>query len=106
MFGWRFDRELQTIPLSPSQGETLIATLRDVAHAARVSPSTVSRALTGSALVSPGTRERVEQAAAKLGYQPSRAAPAHGSRLHRSGPAAALAGHPSVFHGDGVGGTR
>lgn len=52
----------------------MIATIRDVAHATRVSPSTVSRALTGSALVSPGTRERVEQAAAKLGYQPSRAA--------------------------------
>lgn len=52
----------------------MTATIRDVAHAARVSPSTVSRALTGSALVSPGTRHRVEQAAAELGYQPSRAA--------------------------------
>jgi DNA-binding LacI/PurR family transcriptional regulator len=52
----------------------LAATIRDVASAARVAPSTVSRALNGSTLVSPGTRDRVEQAAARLGYEPSRAA--------------------------------
>lgn len=52
----------------------MAATIRDVARAARVSPSTVSRSLSGSTLVSPQTRHRVEQAAAELGYQPSRAA--------------------------------
>lgn len=52
----------------------MAATIREVARAARVSPSTVSRALSASTLVSPGTKNRVEQAAAELGYQPSRAA--------------------------------
>lgn len=52
----------------------MAATIQEVARAAGVSPSTVSRALTGSGLVSPATRDRVEQAAARLGYQPSRVA--------------------------------
>lgn len=52
----------------------MAATIRDVAHAARVSPSTVSRALSGSGLVSPVTQDHVERVAARLGYQPSRAA--------------------------------
>lgn len=52
----------------------MAARIQEVARAAGVSPSTVSRALTGSGLVSPATRDRVEQAAARLGYQPSRVA--------------------------------
>lgn len=50
------------------------ATIRQVADAAGVAPSTVSRALGGSDLVSPATRQRVEQVAARLGYQPNRVA--------------------------------
>lgn len=50
------------------------ATIRQVADAVGVAPSTVSRALAGSGLVSPATRQRVEQVAAQLGYQPNRIA--------------------------------
>ena len=49
-------------------------TLADVARAAGVSPATVSRVLTGSAQVTPGTRAIVEQAIASLGYVRNRAA--------------------------------
>lgn len=49
-------------------------TIRDVAKASGVSPSTVSRALTPGGTVSPVTRERVRAAADRLGYQPNQAA--------------------------------
>jgi LacI family transcriptional regulator len=48
-------------------------TVQDVARAAGVSVSTVSRALTGGS-VSPATREAVVAVAHRLGYQPNRAA--------------------------------
>jgi len=48
--------------------------VRDVAKAAGVSASTVSRALSLPDMVDPVTRERVRQMAAHLGYQPNRAA--------------------------------
>lgn len=44
--------------------------LRDVATAAGTSVSTASRALRGDPRISPGTRLRVTEAAARLGYQP------------------------------------
>jgi hypothetical protein len=50
------------------------ATIHDVAKAANVSPSTVSRAFTMPDLLRADTRERVVAAAQRLGYQPNRAA--------------------------------
>lgn len=44
-------------------------TLRDVAKAAGVAESTVSRALTGSGQLAEGTRQKITDAAAKLGYE-------------------------------------
>lgn len=49
-------------------------TIHDVAKAAAVSPSTVSRAYTMPELLRPDTRERVLAAAQALGYQPNKAA--------------------------------
>jgi LacI family transcriptional regulator len=49
-------------------------TIKDVARAAGVSASTVSRALSMPDLVLPRTRERVQRAADELGYHPNRAA--------------------------------
>ena len=48
-------------------------TIHDVARAAGVSPSTVSRAMTGG-VVSPATRQVVLAAADRLGYRPNRQA--------------------------------
>jgi LacI family transcriptional regulator len=47
---------------------------RDVAAAARVSQTTVSRVINGSASVRPDTRDRVEREMARLGYIPNAAA--------------------------------
>jgi DNA-binding LacI/PurR family transcriptional regulator len=52
------------------------ATLKDVATAVGVSPSTVSRALRGHPAVRQDTRRRVQAAATRLGYQPNQAASA------------------------------
>jgi LacI family transcriptional regulator len=46
-------------------------TLHDVAKAAKVSPSTVSRILNGTAVVSVEKRKSVEDAIARLGYRPN-----------------------------------
>lgn len=55
-------------------------TLNDVAHAAGVSPITVSRALRGERAVDPALVERVLQASNKLGYVPDPAARALASQ--------------------------
>ena len=55
-------------------------TLNDVAHAAGVSPITVSRALRGERAVDPALVERVLAASAKLGYVPDPAARALASQ--------------------------
>ena len=49
-------------------------TVGQVARAAGVSPSTVSRVLNGSSRVSPETREAIEEAILELGYVPNHAA--------------------------------
>lgn len=51
-----------------------MTTIRDVARAAGVSPSTVSRALATPELVNTGNRQKVLRAAEQLGYRPNRAA--------------------------------
>jgi DNA-binding LacI/PurR family transcriptional regulator len=65
-------------PLTPRP-----VTIRDVATAAALDPSTVSRALTGKRGVSPSTRALVERTAERMGSQPH--ALAQGLRTHRSG---------------------
>src|SRR5262245_13356754 len=55
-------------------------TLADVAHAANVSPITVSRALRGERAVGPELIARVQAAVQKLGYVPDPAARALASR--------------------------
>ena len=52
----------------------MAVTIRDVAQAAGVHISTVSRAFSGSHLVKAETRERVLAAAAELGYRPNQTA--------------------------------
>lgn len=54
-------------------------TLAQVAALAGVSPATVSRALTGSAPVSPDTRALIDHAVQRLGYVRHRSTPADGS---------------------------
>lgn len=49
-------------------------TIKDIAKAAGVSHSTVSRALQGSSLISEGTTRYIRETAQKLGYLPSAAA--------------------------------
>jgi DNA-binding LacI/PurR family transcriptional regulator len=61
-------------------------TIRDVAAAAGVSPTTVSHALNDKGHVDPATRERVVAVASELGYRPSRAA-----RALRSGRTGVIA---------------
>jgi LacI family transcriptional regulator len=54
--------------------KSLVPTIYDVAREAGVSYSTVSRTLTGFKFVKPSTREKVLQAAEKLGYVPNQQA--------------------------------
>jgi DNA-binding LacI/PurR family transcriptional regulator len=56
-----------------------MATLRDVARRAGVSPATASRVLSGSTAVRPETRERVERAMRDLLYVPPRGAEPSGA---------------------------
>ena len=48
-----------------------MATIYEVSEAAGVSLATVSRVMNGNAKVSERTRKKVEDAMAKLGYQPN-----------------------------------
>ena len=51
-----------------------MATIRDIAQAAGVSPSTVTKALSGAAGVSDAKRALISRLARELGYRPNRAA--------------------------------
>ncbi|MFD8500093.1 LacI family DNA-binding transcriptional regulator [Amycolatopsis sp. NPDC059657] len=53
---------------TPESGRGAV-TIVDVAHAAGVSPSTVSYVITGKRPISPGTRRRVEESIRVLGYR-------------------------------------
>jgi DNA-binding LacI/PurR family transcriptional regulator len=48
-----------------------VATIKDVARAAGVAPSTVSRVLAGSSRISPGTQEKVRATMRELNYHPN-----------------------------------
>jgi DNA-binding LacI/PurR family transcriptional regulator len=58
------------VPGPRPPGSRREATIYDVAREAAVSPATVSRVMNGTARVSPAMRERVEQAAARIDFQP------------------------------------
>ncbi len=48
-----------------------MVTIKDIAQEVGVSPSTVSRALSDSPLISTATKERVRAVAERLGYEPN-----------------------------------
>ena len=54
--------------------QTQRVTIKDIARAASVDPSTVTRALQGSRRVKPATREKIVELASKMGYVPNMAA--------------------------------
>ncbi len=60
-------------------------TIKDIAAELRLSPATVSRALSGSSLISEATTAKVRETAARMGYQPNLTARSlrskHGSAL-------------------------
>ena len=58
-------------------------TIHDIAKLLGVSPSTVSRALSGKGRISPAMREKIRQVAEELGYRPN--ALARGLATHRTG---------------------
>jgi DNA-binding LacI/PurR family transcriptional regulator len=57
-----------------SWDESKMVTIKDIAREAGVSPSTVSRVLSGKAKISPETTKRVMEAIEKLGYIPNASA--------------------------------
>jgi DNA-binding LacI/PurR family transcriptional regulator len=70
--------------------------LAAVAKAAKVSPSTVSRALSGHAKISTATRERVRQVADRLGYSPDRRLGRFFREVHRGTRTIAVLMHQKV----------
>jgi len=72
--GWP-DAGGQVEACASGQGKPTVGrpTLADVARAAGVSPATASRALAGSDIVRPETRDQVTAAARKVGYRRIRA---------------------------------
>ena len=60
--------------MGDTRWQTRRVTIKDIARAANVDPSTVTRALQGSAKVKPATRELIAKIAADMGYVPNMAA--------------------------------
>ncbi len=60
--------------MSKPRWQTKRTTIKDIARAANVDPSTVTRALQDSPRVKPATRERIANLASELGYVPNMAA--------------------------------
>ncbi len=56
---------------SPPGSRATVVKLDDVAHAAGVSPSTVSRVLNGTAVVSEAKKKSIDEAIARLGFVPN-----------------------------------
>ena len=52
----------------------MAATIKDIAREVGVSPSTVSRVINKSAVISADTTEKINQAMKRLGYHPNSAA--------------------------------
>jgi DNA-binding LacI/PurR family transcriptional regulator len=62
----------------------MAVSIKDIARAAGVSHSTVSRALADSPLVNPETKARIQQLAREMGYAPSAIARAMATRRTRT----------------------
>lgn len=60
--------------MSKPHWQTQRVTIKDIARAASVDPSTVTRALQGSRRVKPSTREKIRGLASDMGYVPNMAA--------------------------------
>ncbi len=80
----RLFRQSEEVVLATVAGPVRRPRLSEVAAEVGVSPATVSLVLRGIAGPSASTRERVLEAAARLGYRPDRAASALASRRSRS----------------------
>jgi DNA-binding LacI/PurR family transcriptional regulator len=61
-------------PQRPAGPQRETTSIKDIAQAANVSPSTVSRALSGNPLISPATAERIRRIARERGFHVSAAA--------------------------------
>ncbi len=82
---------METTPKLPGR-----ATIRDVSRIADVSIKTVSRVINNQDYVSAGTRARVQQVIAELGFQPSLAARALAG--HRSHQIAVICDNPNPWY--------
>ena len=59
---------------NPERSAIMAATIKDIAREVGVSPSTVSRVINKSAVISADTTEKINQAMKRLGYHPNSAA--------------------------------
>ncbi len=75
----------------------MAVTIKDIAKAAGVSHTTVSRALRGSPVISAATKQRIQQLAKQMGYVPSAVAQSlHSQRTRTIGMVVTTIGDPFV----------